>query len=336
MANVLLTERCVRSCPYCFAKKQMSDLSGKEMISWEDLIHIADFFEASHERHLSLLGGEPTLHPHFVDFVLYLLARNFHVGVFTSGIMSEEKLAECRSSLNGVDSQQLTFICNFNDPESSSASEASRIQNFLEIFGASTTLSFNIYKTDFTMDFLFDSIVRFGLKRHIRLGLAHPIPGEQNACIPPAKFGDMVDRLFTFMPDFERLDISPGFDCGFPLCIFSDQQLGRLTRIQKGEGSGIRFVCNPALDIGADMAVWSCFPLSRYQRRSLYEFNSAAEVREHYKALHVQVRNEQGGIFASCESCVHRFNEHCAGGCLAHILNRAETNVRSKVNASNR
>lgn len=321
MANILLTERCVRACPYCFAKKQMNDLSSKEQISWEDFIHVADLVEASGERHVSLLGGEPTLHPHFVDFVLYLAARNVLVTVFTSGIMSEEKLEEARSNLTEKDGG-VKFVCNLNDPESSSAQETSRIREFLKAFGRQVSLSFNIYRSDFQMEFLFEHIERFGLRPHVRLGLAHPIAGEQNTHIPPERFGDMVARLVSFLPLFERFNVSPGFDCGFPLCVFTDEQLGRLHRTQKGEGSGIRFVCNPALDIGADMSVWSCFPLARYKRRSLYEFNSLGEVREHYKALHVEARARKGGLFPSCDTCVHRTNGHCAGGCLAHVLNQ--------------
>jgi hypothetical protein len=336
LANILLTERCVRECPYCFAKKQMSDLSRKDLISWEDLIHIADLFEGSQEHHLSLLGGEPTLHPHFVDFVLYLHARNFHITVFTSGIMSDERLDEARTALKEKDLPNLNFVCNLNDPESSSPGETGRVHEFLKVFGPQTTLSFNIYRTDFGMDFLFEHIERFRLKRHVRLGLAHPIAGEHNQYIPPERFGEMVDQLFSFLPQFERFNVSPGFDCGFPLCVFTDEQLGRLNRIQKGEGASIRFVCNPALDIGADMSVWSCFPLARYKRRSLYEFNSVNEVREHYKAMHVQVRNGKGGVYPSCDTCVHRSNEHCAGGCLAHIVNRAEGGEGRTGNAETR
>ena len=52
VANILLTERCVRACPYCFAKGQMNKLSGKDMISWEDFIHTVDLFEASREQQI--------------------------------------------------------------------------------------------------------------------------------------------------------------------------------------------------------------------------------------------------------------------------------------------
>jgi cyclic pyranopterin phosphate synthase len=72
MANVLLTETCVRSCPYCFAKQYMSENDVKDSLSWDNLIYIADFLEGSGERHISLLGGEPLLHPHIAEFIIYL------------------------------------------------------------------------------------------------------------------------------------------------------------------------------------------------------------------------------------------------------------------------
>ena len=98
MANVLLTEKCARACPYCFAKEYLKD-SKENTLSWENLIYIADLFEASNEKHLSLLGGEPTLHPDFVDFVMYLIQRHFRVNIFTNGILSNEKLETATVSI---------------------------------------------------------------------------------------------------------------------------------------------------------------------------------------------------------------------------------------------
>ena len=42
---------------------------------------------------------------------------------------------------------------------------------------------FNIYRTDFDLAFLFQWINTFGLRRNIRLGMAHPILGRSNAFI---------------------------------------------------------------------------------------------------------------------------------------------------------
>lgn len=323
MANILLTQQCVRACPYCFAKKHMAESERDAMISWEDMIYIADLFEQGNEKHLSLLGGEPTLHPHFVDFMLYLLERKFRVAVFTSGIMAPKKLEEMAAALKPFDKEsQFNFVCNLNHPGMSTPAETARIEAFLTEFGPKTNLSFNMFRTDFDMEYLFDYIRRFKLVDHIRLGLAAPIPGEDNLYIKPEEFKAVADRLLSFMPLFRKYNVSAGFDCAFPLCAFTDEQLGKLTRQEKGDKQMIRFVCNPALDIGPDMQVWSCFPLSRYHKRSLYEFNSVREIYDFYRKFHVDVRKDTGGAFPECLECVYRKNNKCAGGCLAHIINR--------------
>lgn len=72
MANVLLTETCVRSCPYCFAKQYMSEADVKDSLTWDNLIYIADFLQSSNINHISLLGGEPLLHPDISEFCKYL------------------------------------------------------------------------------------------------------------------------------------------------------------------------------------------------------------------------------------------------------------------------
>ncbi len=299
----------------------MAESSRETIIQWEDLIFIADLFELSQEKHLSLLGGEPSLHPDFVDFILYLVERRFHVSVFTSGIMSERKRKETVESLKPFSGEKINFICNLNHPDMSTDAETAAIEAFLSEFGTKTTLSFNIYQIPFQMEYLFDYIERFQLKRHIRLGLAHPIPGQDNLHIPPADFDQMVKCLVSYIPDFIKHSVSAGFDCGFPLCVFSDSELGKFVKLEKGNGGKmVKFVCDPAIDIGPDMSVWSCFPLSNYRKRSLYEFNSVQEIREYYKQLHVDTRKKTTGVFNSCEGCTYFENGSCSGGCLAHIL----------------
>jgi MoaA/NifB/PqqE/SkfB family radical SAM enzyme len=53
----------------------MSDSDSSDMISCENMIYLADLFQSAGDKNISLLGGEPTLHPDFPDFVLYLLER---------------------------------------------------------------------------------------------------------------------------------------------------------------------------------------------------------------------------------------------------------------------
>lgn len=321
MPNVLLTQRCVRSCPYCFARKHMSDSAPDDLLSWEDLIYLADFFKAGGERVFSLLGGEPTLHPDFVDMTAYLLERELDVRVFTSGILDDRKLVELVTLAREVPRQRLSFVCNLNDPEKtrSSLAEVESVKRFLRELGERIIPGFNIYRTDFSLEFLFRYINEFGLQRDVRLGLTHPIPGKRNLFIALGDIDAIIARLFEHAPLFERMRVRAGLDCGFPMCRFTDEQLGWLYR-QMGPRNG--FGCGPVIDVGPDMSIWPCFPLSSYQKRSIFDFNSLQEIHEFYERFHRDVRIEAGGIFEECDMCPHREEDRCRGGCLGHALER--------------
>ena len=329
MPNVLLTQSCVRSCPYCFARKHMAESAPRDVLRWEDLLYLADLFEISQERNVALLGGEPTLHPDFVDFVLYLVHRDFHVTVFTSGLLSERRLEEVERHLRDVPTERLSCVVNVNEPGICTPAEIARLDRFLESFGRFCSLGFNIYRTDFDLTFLLDLVNRHGTQRHIRLGLAHPIPGENTTFIRPEDLHLAAARLLEFVPLIRRLRATIGFDCGLPLCLFTAEQLGALHVVTRGE---TRCGCGPAIDIGPDMTVWSCFPLANFHRRSVFEFDSIGQIREYYDGLHRQVREEAAGLFDACDTCEHRETGLCRGGCLAHTLARfrAEPRVRAE------
>ncbi len=330
MANILLTQSCVRSCPYCFARKHMDDAAPHDVLRWDDLLYLADLLETSHERNVSLLGGEPTLHPQFVDFVLYLMHRDFHVTVFTSGLLAERRLQELDRYLKDAPRERLSYVVNVNDPAICTSAQLAQLERFLALSGRLCSLGFNIYRTDFDLAFLAELINRHGVQRHIRLGLAHPIPGENNACIKPAELRHAAARLLEFVPLLRRLRITIGFDCGLPLCLFSEAELGALYVVARGN---VHCGCGPAIDIGPDMRVWSCFPLSGFQKCSVFDFNSIAEIREHYERLHRAIREEAGGLFDECDTCDHRQTGLCQGGCLAHLLNRFRAEPRVRVDA---
>lgn len=317
MPNILLTSLCNRACPYCFAETEMSAASSR-FLSWENLIYIADFLESSGNRQVSLLGGEPTIHPRFVDFVLYLLRRNFEVSVFTNGMLSPARLAQFKSFLTDVPSERINFVCNLNDPVQTPASdkETRRVHDFLTVMGPWTTAGFNIYRTDFTLDFLFENINRYGLKRYLRLGLTQPIPGKQNAFIAPSEIRGVIQRLYAYRARFDAHRVKPGLDCGFPICQFSDEELGWLHRT----GGHAQFGCGPAFDISPDMSVYYCFPLSNYRRKSLFDFDSVEQVHAYFRATRDPIKSEIAGIFEECDGCRYQEDGTCAGGGLCHAV----------------
>ena len=289
-------------------------------MSWENLIYLADFLQLSGERTFNLLGGEPTLHPEFIGFVIYLLERDFEIKVFTCGIMPGPLLEETAAAFQNIPQEKLSFILNLNHPDKSGMAEMEkkRSRSFMRIFGQRITPGFTIYRADYRLDFLFRLINAFGLKKTLRLGLAHPIVGAEDMFIQIDDMEVVIDRLFSYIPKFERFRIKPALGCGFPMCKVKDHQLAWLYR---HTGGGYDFNCAPVIDIGPDMMVGSCFPLSSFQRRSLFEFNSLGEIRDFYGEIHEKIKIESGGIYLACDSCHQRRDNLCKGGCLAHNLN---------------
>jgi MoaA/NifB/PqqE/SkfB family radical SAM enzyme len=86
MPNVLLTYSCNRTCPYCFAQEVLGRTGPAEplFIPWENLVVVADYLEAAGHRDFAALGGEPTLHPEFVNVYRYVLARGFRFKMFST------------------------------------------------------------------------------------------------------------------------------------------------------------------------------------------------------------------------------------------------------------
>jgi cyclic pyranopterin phosphate synthase len=317
MANLLLTEKCVRACPYCFAKEHLKE-NKENILSWENLIYIADFLEFSGEKYLSLLGGEPTLHPDFIDFVLYLHQRQFHVNLFTSGIISDTKIDIAKEYLLNIPVENFSFVCNYNHPDSSTASETKQIETFFTVFSKYISLSYNLYQPHFDFGFLVNAILKYGLKKHVRLGLAQPIPGQKNECLSLDEIRGIAENFRSQLKVLEENRISLGFDCGMPLCIFSNEDIGRLFKLNR---SKVVFCCSPAIDISPDMQVWSCFPLSNYEKISLYDFDSVNEIRRYFSGQNNAIREKKKGIFFFFLTCIYFEENLCIGGCLAHLIN---------------
>jgi len=320
MANILLTEKCVRSCPYCFAKKYMEGSEESDFLTWDNLIYLVDFFITSGERHLSLLGGEPGIHPDFDSFLIYLTQREIDVTVFTSGIISAPKIDNIKKHLPQNNKAKLKFVCNLNSPTLSHPKERESLDYFLSELGSHVTPGVNIYKDDFDWDYLFSYFEKYGLDSHLRVGLAHPILGAKNSCLSPLEIPQIAERITHYYSRFNEKKISIGFDCGMPLCIFSDEQIGQLYKISKGR---LKFSCGPAVDIGPDMNVWACFPLADVSKKSVFEFNSVQEIRDYFQKLLSGNRKEIKGLFDECQDCSH-YGTLCGGGCLTHIMAKTQ------------
>lgn len=317
MPELLLTRSCDYGCGCCCQARSL-DPSGvpRDLISWEDLVYVADFLLASGEPRITLSGGEPSLHPEFVAMTAYLVERGFEVAVSTAGIRKGKALGEASAVFEAYPPQRFSIILNLDpliqgDP---ATAEADGIQEFLENFGNRCFPTIRLGDADFDLTDPLQLIFQFGMSRNLSVGLCHPILGHGSPAPEPSQIRAIVNRFFSFADLMERFRIQPIFACGWPQCCFDDGQMSWLAR----NAGRCDFTCGPTIGIGPDLTVWPCFPLNRFRNRSLFEFNSLQEIIYLYFDAFNKVKVEAGGIFPDCDTCRFRDLQRCGGGCLVH------------------
>jgi radical SAM protein with 4Fe4S-binding SPASM domain len=306
---------------YCFAEQYMEGAPGHEL-RWDDYIYVLDFYERNGEPKVSLLGGEPTTHPYVADMADYAMQRGFDVRVFTSGIMSDRQRERLAAVWNKHDKDvprhTINFIVNLNHPSETSEAQAKSQAAFMALAGKRASISFNIHRPDFDLNFAFDAIEQHKLEPTIRLGLTHPIAGagRQAAFLHPKNYRAVAASLERVFPRFQAGAVIPGFDCGFPPCMFTDEQLGKLVKLR----ARFTWTCGPVIDIGPDLELWPCFPLTEVRGKSLYDFDSIRAIQEYF---HKEVRGQRlrKGAYPECAGCTHLERQMCSGGCQSYAVN---------------
>lgn len=320
--NILVTNVCNRRCPYCFAASRISTTPiGGEVESGSLVISRADFdralaFASRHEPVVGILGGEPSLHPHFAELIEQTWAAGFFAKVFTNGIWTETTLAAVES-LAKRNSENLRLIVNTNHPSITPEREHAAQRRLFSRLPEHCSLSFNIHSLQQELGFLVDVILDHGLRRDIRLGIAVPLAEQASEFIPLSDYPLTAPLIMALAERCDAHDIHIGFDCGFTLCMFTPEQLGLL----QTWGADFKATCGPVVDVGVDLTAWACFPLATLSKRvSIDAFRDSQELARHFEAYFESLYST--GALPECIDCKHLKRKRCQGACAAHTYRR--------------
>lgn len=311
--NLLINNTCNRACPYCFARAKVGQARPEgRQISLEDFELYLDFVVRNGMRRIKLLGGEPALHPEFLEILRRASQRGLDTLVFTNGLWP----ASIREGLRAIPLAEwkVRFVFNVHEPRLQPAAELALAFESIKIAGGQGACGFTIYREGFDLQFIPDLIDAAGMSRDLRLGLAAPVAGAENLFVEAARFRAIGSRLVEQLERLERRDVLASFDCGFPLCMFPNENLGKLIRSSRKFHS----VCGFPVDVGPDLTAWPCFPLSNIANVRLLDFPNAAELRAFYSSRLAHLRRI--GALEACAACKYRRREQCCGGCAARAL----------------
>jgi MoaA/NifB/PqqE/SkfB family radical SAM enzyme len=316
MPTVMLTTHCPNACEWCFARPKMEEYQSRGIheMSWDDFISVVDFYERSGFRWMALLGGEPAWHSRFMDILRYLHERDFSILVVTTGILPGPLVQQIADE--GL--PRLEFAVNSTSYFHYGEDKRKKVDDFLRRLGRVTSIGYTITERDAVekkIEPVLDRIamiMKFGLIRRLQIQIA--VPGERNSLfVPFERYGNIAELLVAWFRILRKNCIISGLDCHcMPACSIPADLRGTDFFHSKCD----RFM----IDIGPDLDIWPCFPLSDQIGR-LAQFNNLNGIYEHFSKLN---RSHQIIYDESCGDCAERRSGSCHGGCrgFQHIRRR--------------
>ncbi len=325
MANIMLNNTCNLSCSYCFANNFKEH---PEHISFNNFKKAIDFCLTSRKgAHIGIIGGEPTLHPLFADFLNYLkdMRKVQDVVIFTNGILLEKYL-HC------IDHPKFSVLINCNSSETigkenyEKLKETIRKISCIDSLKNRVSLGLNIYDSHMDFDFIFE-LLKIGKMVNLRLSIAAPnqsIGENFNTLEFYNQFKPTVLKII-----FEALnhEISPFFDCNqLPICLISDSERKKILELQEKRGRvtniiSTAFTCTPIIDISPNLDAIRCFGMAQLGSVSITKFSNISDL-IHFFETAMDDYKYILPTTTKCSRCIYSHIKKCQGGCLCYKISK--------------
>ena len=306
MPNILLTNLCNQKCPYCFVENELK--KKKIEMSFKKFKLVLDFLERSNEKIIRLMGGEPTLHSKFENIINYIFSRGFKAHIFTNGLFS----SKIRNFLVKKE-KNIKYSLNINSPNMYSVRSWKLITKNLKALTLfrNCLIGSVIWQENLNIDYLLDLANKYSVKV-IMLRIANPIINRKNEYIPYSRYSALAKNVIREIEKASKNEIKIGFGCGFSKKMFTEKQFKILKKynvvnLNWGcDGNSGRF------DIGTDLSVFRCFPLSNWQKKKLSDFDNIKEIENYFNKLMQKYQTKN-----SDTDFIHQ------GPCFSYLLNKS-------------
>jgi MoaA/NifB/PqqE/SkfB family radical SAM enzyme len=324
MYNLFLLGRCNLRCSYCFAEGYRTDLTGRKgenggaggVMRLETYARILDFLKKSGVPIVSLIGGEPTLHPEFIPFINLALQKGLTVSVKTNAFWGE-KVAE---EILRLPADGIHYLLNINSPQALGARRWQRVaENARRMRGRNVDFQFNVYGPDFSWDGFLD-LAKAVRPNRIVWSLSNMVKGEGNGSPagPLAVREQYSKRILAFLVAAGEAGIPTVGVHGVTPCMFFEEDYQTLLAY----GGTLESICRPVFDILPDRSVLYCFPMSEHlEGKRLEDFQYMQDMNLAF-LKETAFRRSDGFPLDDCFECSFSCALACDGGCLARCLER--------------
>lgn len=304
MANILINNFCNLRCSYCFAEDIIQQ--NKYAITKEQLEKILSYFQYEGCQ-LALIGGEPTIHPQFLDiYKQYMEHINQYRGmskIFTNATNLEPYLSEIQN--------ETAILINVNRDDEEAYQKLVRCFDKIKSMGKeNVTLGINISPDRTNYSFFWDLVEKYK-EKNVRFSVVTP-----GGCLTKyladkeAYYEKMKPIFLDFCKKAIELEVKANPDCAqIPTCYFTEEEL---KTVQSASPMYMDRKCKMVGDIEPDGTTSWCFGSG--MKYNLFHYKDIDEMAMAVKSDIDALRKKN--YTDRCEDCFKK-GRMCNGGCMS-------------------
>ena len=224
--RVCVTYRCNLSYKACYARGLLEEV-GKTDMSVEDFTSLAGYCMERDWIRLRFLGGEPTVHPRFVEILDACYRRGIEISIPTNNLYSDEVAEK-------LDSRFVRDIAiNYSAFLNGTAEQKKRFRKNLDHLrerGIPFSFSYILDAAgkDDSLESLYKDLEEY-LPLYIRVSLELPAFSDRQFAFVPSEAGKFLfSRVYGMLERCAKIYVPFYIYRPIPLCLFSDEQGRRI------------------------------------------------------------------------------------------------------------
>jgi len=298
--NIMVNNYCNLRCSYCFASTEMYEKSEKQNMKEKDFFKILTYLKRNGIKEVRIIGGEPTIHPRFKEFLQIVIRDPWFdsVFIFSNCTFSTEILYEI---MVAATKKKVVVLPNYNEKDflGKRGEIVDKNLKTLTNCGIVKTLGINIYSEDYDYSYALDKALELGIKQ-IRWSITTPNYKLSDGFDVKAYFRGFYGVLREFLKECREKEIYAMLDCNtIPPCVFTEEEKRELLSYK--EDLFKRTDCSVILDINPQLDIFRCFGMSDGYHEKLKSKKSIGEVMESIEGEFRET--EKRTLFDECGGC---------------------------------
>lgn len=310
--NLILTNKCNKGCPYCFAHEYRG-----EFLKEFDFDNLKELINNKINGQVKLLGGEPTQYSHFKELLEFLSEKRRNTTLISNFLFSEEIR---NLILNNIQNTNMSYLANATDLDKLNrldiwSKNYNEIYSYLYQFDKEENLSIGItLEKERTLEYYISYLIN--LKESIlnieRLRISLNFPGEDSSKIPNLYIKDYESgrKIIGIIQWCINNNIEPSLDCIIFPCMFENKEE---FKFMKRFLSKYKFKCMGApSDVFENGIVSYCYPLKNHVKIDIKNYKNESMVYDSLKSQYTII-NSLVDLPEECKECIFKENNICNG-----------------------